>query len=160
TALWNYAQHFAMSDNSYSTAFGPSTVGALNLIAGNTNEGTKISGGGTGGMLAGAGATGAVIGDPRPAFDDCAPTGKTSSSVKNTGSGPGQDNVGDLLSKQEITWGWFAGGFAPTNGTTLPAACASSSIGVTGGVSTAQLDYVSHHTPFLYFETVGGHPTN
>ena len=32
TALWNYAQHFAMSDNSYSTTFGPSTPGALNLI--------------------------------------------------------------------------------------------------------------------------------
>ena len=27
-ALWNYAQHFAMSDNSYSTTFGPSTPGA------------------------------------------------------------------------------------------------------------------------------------
>ena len=28
TALWNYAQHFAMSDNSYGTNFGPSTPGA------------------------------------------------------------------------------------------------------------------------------------
>jgi phospholipase C len=37
TALWNYAQHFAMSDNSYSTTFGPSTPGALNLIAGQTH---------------------------------------------------------------------------------------------------------------------------
>ena len=27
TALWNYAQHYAMNDNSYSTAFGPSTPG-------------------------------------------------------------------------------------------------------------------------------------
>src|SRR5215472_16834008 len=27
TALWNYAQHFAMSDNFFSTAFGPSTLG-------------------------------------------------------------------------------------------------------------------------------------
>ena len=33
TALWNYAQHFAMSDNSFSTTFGPSTPGALNLIS-------------------------------------------------------------------------------------------------------------------------------
>ena len=24
TALWNYAQHFAMSDNSFGTTFGPS----------------------------------------------------------------------------------------------------------------------------------------
>ena len=30
TALWNYAQNFAMSDNSYDTTFGPSTPGALN----------------------------------------------------------------------------------------------------------------------------------
>ena len=36
TALWNYAQNFAMSDNSYGTTFGPSTPGLLNLIAGNT----------------------------------------------------------------------------------------------------------------------------
>ena len=40
TALWNYAQHYAMSDNSYSTMFGPSTVGALNLIAGTTSLAT------------------------------------------------------------------------------------------------------------------------
>jgi phospholipase C len=37
TALWNYAQRFAMSDNSYGTNFGPSTDGALNLISGQLN---------------------------------------------------------------------------------------------------------------------------
>ena len=37
TALWNYAQHFAMSDNSYGTTFGPSTPGALNLVSGQTH---------------------------------------------------------------------------------------------------------------------------
>ena len=37
TALWNYAQKFAMSDNSYNCQFGPSTPGAINLIAGQTN---------------------------------------------------------------------------------------------------------------------------
>jgi phospholipase C len=35
--LWNYAQHFAMSDNSYGTTFGPSTPGALNLVSGDTD---------------------------------------------------------------------------------------------------------------------------
>jgi phospholipase C len=34
TGLWNYAQHFAMSDNSYGTTFDPSTPGALNLVSG------------------------------------------------------------------------------------------------------------------------------
>ena len=33
TALWNYAQHFAMNDNSFNTTFGPSTPGVLNLVA-------------------------------------------------------------------------------------------------------------------------------
>ena len=37
TALWQYAQTYAMNDNSYSTTFGPSTPGALNLIAGQTH---------------------------------------------------------------------------------------------------------------------------
>src|SRR5580692_3421395 len=37
TAYWNYAQNFAMNDNSYSTTFGPSTVGAINLVSGQTN---------------------------------------------------------------------------------------------------------------------------
>src|ERR1700723_2382779 len=36
TAYWNYAQQFAMSDNSYDTNFGPSTPGAINLISGQT----------------------------------------------------------------------------------------------------------------------------
>ena len=36
TALWNYAQRFAMSDNTFGTTFGPSTPGALNLVSGQT----------------------------------------------------------------------------------------------------------------------------
>ncbi len=37
TALWNYAQHFALNDNSFGTTFGPSTPGAINLVSGNTH---------------------------------------------------------------------------------------------------------------------------
>ena len=37
TALWNYAQYFALNDNLYTTQFGPSTPGAVNLISGQTN---------------------------------------------------------------------------------------------------------------------------
>ena len=36
TAMWNWAQRFAMSDNSWDTTYGPSTPGALNLISGQT----------------------------------------------------------------------------------------------------------------------------
>ena len=38
TGLWNYAQHFAMSDNSFGTTFGPSAPGAINLASGDTGE--------------------------------------------------------------------------------------------------------------------------
>jgi len=38
TALWNYAQRYAMSDNSYNTTFGPSAPGAINLASGDTGN--------------------------------------------------------------------------------------------------------------------------
>lgn len=37
TALWKYAQHYAMSDNFYQSTFGPSTPGHINLISGQTH---------------------------------------------------------------------------------------------------------------------------
>ena len=36
TALWNYAQHFAISDSFFASNFGESTRGALNLTVGDT----------------------------------------------------------------------------------------------------------------------------
>src|SRR6476659_3120074 len=39
-AYRNYAQKFAMSDNSFGTTFGPSTPGLMNLVAGNTYPAT------------------------------------------------------------------------------------------------------------------------
>ena len=38
TALWNYAQHYSMSDNSFGTTFGPSAPGAINLVSGDTGN--------------------------------------------------------------------------------------------------------------------------
>ncbi len=43
TGLWNYAQHYAMSDNSFGTVFGPSTPGAINLISGQTHGGYAVT---------------------------------------------------------------------------------------------------------------------
>ncbi len=37
TALWNYAQHFAMSDNFFDTEFGVTVEGHMNLLSGQTN---------------------------------------------------------------------------------------------------------------------------
>ena len=37
TAMWNYAQNFAMSDNAYTDTYGPSTPGALEVVSGQNN---------------------------------------------------------------------------------------------------------------------------
>ncbi len=37
TAMWNYAQNFALNDNAYTSQYGPSTPGAINLVSGQTN---------------------------------------------------------------------------------------------------------------------------
>ncbi|HZR74484.1 alkaline phosphatase family protein, partial [Bradyrhizobium sp.] len=44
TALWNYAQNYAMSDNSWSDSYGPSTPGAVNMFAGTSNGATIPAG--------------------------------------------------------------------------------------------------------------------
>jgi phospholipase C len=133
TALWNYAQHFAMSDNSFNTVFGPSTPGHLNLIAGQTHGALD---GGTG-DISGEVVDGSVIGDPQPFFDDCS----TRETVQMTGK-----NVGDLLNAKGVTWGWFQGGFTPSS--TNPVKCDTAHTG-SDGKSTK--DYVPHHQPFQYY---------
>jgi phospholipase C len=138
TALWNYAQHFAMSDNSFGTSFGPSTPGLLNLVAGTTYAGTITNGLSAAGNIAGGATTGAVIGDPDPAGDIC-------SNPKRTQITMSGQNIGDLLNKAGVTWGSFMGGFALPNGV---ASCAQTSTGTTG-LTTA--DYIPHHAFFQYW---------
>ena len=134
TAMWNYAQHFAMSDNSYSTTFGPSTPGALNLISGQTHGATTPD-------IAGNVANGTVIGDPRPLADDCTPATAPKAAMSGT-------TVGDLLNADGVTWGWFQGGFRPTAMTNGKAVCGSAHRNI-GGATIA--DYIPHHEPFQYF---------
>ena len=125
TGLWNYAQHFAMSDNSYDTTFGPSTPGALNLVAGQTHGFATTSTAVT--------ANNTVIGDPQPAGDKCSTRDTTAS------TDPKNKNVGDLLNAKATTWGWFQGGFAD---------CAAAHSNVGGVISK---DYIPHHEPFQYY---------
>jgi phospholipase C len=122
TALWNYAQNFAMSDNFFGTVTGPSTPGALNLIAGQTHGaspditdtvfmGTDIS--------------------------DADPTGDTASGTP-TFSMTGK-NVGDLLNAKGLTWGFFEGGFANPSQVHI------------GADGNPKADYIPHHEPFQYY---------
>src|SRR6266849_1504175 len=142
TALWNYAQHFAMSDNSYSTGFGPSTPGLLNLVSGQTNGATNISAAAaTFGVTDGGAGSFTVISDPDPLGDAC--SGSAVVSMKG-------QNVGDLLSTAGVSWGAFMGGFDLTvqnpNGTT---GCKRSSTGFAGTTG----DYIPHHAFFQYYPT-------
>lgn len=134
TGLWNYAQHFAMSDNSYSSTFGPSTPGALNLVSGQTHGATPAE-------VPNTAAQGSVIGDADPAYDDCSSPGVLSMSGQN---------VGDKLNANKVTWGWFQGGFQPTSTSGGKAACSSAHKNV-GGASVS--DYSAHHEPFEYYQS-------
>lgn len=141
TALWNYAQFFAMSDNSYSTTFGPSTPGVINLVSGQTNgvtgtlngAGDEVSGGTDGSLT--------VIGDPDPIGDVC------SNSTRNQVT-MGSKNIGDLLSAAGVTWGSFMGGFNLSivnhDGST---GCSRTSTGLAGHTK----DYIPHHSFFNYW---------
>src|ERR1700719_2078530 len=116
TALWNYAQQFAMSDNHFGTTFGPSTPGLLNLLAGNTFEATITNGLSGSGNIAGGNSVGAVVGDPDPAFDMCSNPKRAQISMSG-------QNIGNLLNAAGITWGSFMGGFT---------SCTASHVGLTG----------------------------
>ena len=116
TALWNYAQHYAMNDNSYSTQFGPSSPGALNLISGQANgfsHATNVQDAGgkllhpTHEAFGDASHTSSnitMIGDADPEMDAC--SNPTIDQVTMLGR-----NIGDMLNGRNITWGWFEGGF-------------------------------------------------
>src|ERR1700723_4103775 len=142
TAYWNYAQHYAMSDNSYGTNFGPSTVGAVNLISGQTNG--AINDLNAGGALVGDGNGGlSDVGDADPGGDVCSTT--TFETFQMSGV-----NIGNLLNTAGITWGFFEGGFnlgiVNSNGTT---GCHRSTTSAVTGSTKA--DYIPHHQPFQYY---------
>jgi phospholipase C len=140
TAMWNYAQRFAMSDNSFSTTFGPSTPGMLNLISGQTN-GVAATLNGTADEVDGGNGSLTVVGDPDPIGDIC--SNPTRNQVQMSGR-----NIGDLLSTAGVSWGSFMGGFDLTaknpNTTT---GCARSSTGLAGTTK----DYIPHHAWFQYY---------
>ncbi|MGY4224681.1 phospholipase C [Bradyrhizobium sp. USDA 4503] len=142
TAFWNYAQNFAMSDNSWTDTFGPSTPGALEVISGQTNGAQNIVGSsssiadGQGGLT--------LIGDTDPAYDACS---STTSQVLMTSK-----NIGDLLNAEQISWGSFMGGFDLTlknsNGTTN---CGRSTF--SSNVNGTVVDYIPHHAWFQYYKS-------
>jgi phospholipase C len=115
TGLWNYAQHYAMSDNSYGTTFGPSSPGAINLVSGNTggvdmahtakNPSIASPAKPNADLVADGNGGFSLISDAQPYWDDCS----TRDAVAMSGT-----NIGDELNAAGLSWGWFQGGFRPT----------------------------------------------
>ncbi|RDK02150.1 phospholipase C [Paraburkholderia lacunae] len=151
TAMWNWAQNFAMSDNAYTDTYGPSTPGALEVISGQNNgvQLVKTSqqpfnlstashsyyvNDGQGGIT--------LINDADPASDTCS---STTDQILMSGK-----NIGDLLNAKNITWGGFMGGFnlatTNSNGTT---GCKRSTVSPVVGQATT--DYIPHHNWFQYY---------
>ncbi|MFB0837315.1 phospholipase C [Arthrobacter sp. E44] len=159
TGIWNYAQNYAMSDNHFSTVFGPSTPGALNLVSGQTHGAKEYTAAGAPVATPAAGSStvrqpdangvGTVINDPDPVYDDCS----NNSHVKsNNLAGMSGTNIGDLLNAKGTSWGWFQGGFTPTTPATAttPASCLSSH---TNAAGASVVDYSPHHQPFQYYSS-------
>ena len=168
TALWNYAQHYALSDNSFGTNFGPSTPGAFNVASGNTygaicgptsavysgtpctaTPGTASAGPG----LSQPAGTGTVYGDADPNYDVCSATEDGNSAAGTIQMG-GQ-NIGNFLDEAHMTWGWFEGGFASPGYVSgkpktddLSTVCAGTHRNI-GGAKVK--DYIPHHEPFEYY---------
>jgi phospholipase C len=185
TALWNYAQNFAMSDAAFTDTFGPSTPGLLNMWAGQTNgavftapagakffDGTLVPSASNpaalnaallteGDAVPNADGSLTLIQDIDPTLDVCSsPT--TNLTVQMT-----SPNIGDLLNKANLQWGSFVGGFDLTtvneNGST---GCKLNNPGQTGGRSNfteafsgTTNDYVQHHMWFQYFKSTAN-PTH
>jgi phospholipase C len=140
TAMWNYAQQFALNDNSFGTTFGPSTPGAINLVSGQTggvddaiNVGNDVVPDGGGGLT--------LVSDADPVGDVCS----SSSAVHFSGQ-----NIGDLLNREGVTWGFFEGGFdLQTKNADGSTGCGRTTTSTV--TNTKKADYIPHHQPFQYY---------
>jgi phospholipase C len=145
TALWNYAQNYAMSDNNWDTTFGPSTPGAIDVSSGLSSGGYAVTPSGAKTTDAGAVTSdGTIYGDLDPYYDQCSDSNHTSSSAEGVLTG---QNVGNLLDAKHVTWGWFQGGFAPTSTNSGGAVCGAESQNIAG---TELQEYTPHWNPFQF----------
>ncbi|MGD0190846.1 MAG: alkaline phosphatase family protein [Rhizomicrobium sp.] len=152
TAMWNYAQHFAMSDNARTDGYGPSTPGAVEAISGQTNGMQLVldTNGKTSFYVPDGQGGNTLIGDVDPGYDVCSSTSDTAMMLGN--------NIGDLLNAANVTWGGFMGGFnlslTNPNGTT---GCARTTKSIYTGVT--ENDYIQHHNWFQYYQSTSN-PTH
>ncbi|CAB3776404.1 phospholipase C [Pararobbsia alpina] len=160
TAYWNYAQHFAMSDNAWTDTFGPSTPGAIEVVSGQNNGLTLAANlfnpaitTSTNAISDGNGDN-SMTGDLDPTTDDCSIQAQVAgggNTTNPTAMMKGK-NIGDLLNTKGLTWGGFMGGFDLTitnpNNTT---GCKRSTFSDILNANSS--DYVQHHAWFQYYNS-------
>jgi phospholipase C len=109
------------------------------VVATLNGTGDEVSGGSDGSLT--------LIGDADPLGDIC-------SSATRAQATMGTQNIGDLLSAANVTWGSFMGGFnlstVNPNGTT---GCSRSSTGLAGTTG----DYIPHHSFFNYYTSTSNY---
>ncbi|BCJ85565.1 phospholipase C [Effusibacillus dendaii] len=98
-AYWQYAQHFALADNFFQPVYGPSTPGALYLVA--AQSGTKDQ---------------PIKGDPTPKNEPYGGDNPKSALSYNLT----YKNIGDTLSEHNKTWAWYQGGYTANDNTYSP----------------------------------------
>jgi phospholipase C len=142
TALWNYAQHFGISDNHFATVSGATILGHINLVSGQTHGARGFNTSNPALLLDTLKDSsgkyllyqGTIVANANSAHDNWATKKQR---VEMTGK-----NVGDLLSAKGVSWGWFSGSFRDKSAT-HPG---------TDGVPT--MDYGINREPFqLYAST-------
>jgi phospholipase C len=136
TGLWNLAQGFSMSDNAYTTNYGPSTPGALNVTSAQTygaicgptsatiNDSTCAAPAGLNTTdVTSSDITAPPAQDPGPGtnYSDADPTYDICTYLPSGDGGDnrqanatltmGGPNIGTELDSAGVTWGWFEGGF-------------------------------------------------
>ena len=130
------------------TNFGASLAGHINLISGQTHGVLPKD-------IRNEVSNATLIGDPDSTFDDCS-KGQTISFMGK--------NLGNMLNEKSVTWGWFQGGFKPSNMITAidnnnnnntsalssKILCKSAHVNIAGQNIT---DYVVHHEPFQYYNS-------
>jgi phospholipase C len=151
TAMWNYAQHYSMNDHSFGSTFGPSTPGALNLAAGQTN-----------GVINAVNVASSIVADGQGGFtdiNDADPGNDVCSSTSAYFNMAGK-SIGDLLNTAKVSWGMFSGGFnlgiTNANGTS---GCARTTPATNIPGNPLKADYIPHHEPFQYFASTAN-PTH
>jgi phospholipase C len=124
TALWNYAQYFAMSDNYFDTEFGVTVEGHQNLLAGQTHTNSVTT-------ISGKVANGSIIANVEAGVDSCVTTANGTPVVMTS------KNIGDLMNTAGLTWGWFYADY-PQSTNSQP-------------ITTCPSTYNSHYAPFMYY---------